>query len=150
MENLPYTYTHTSFVLSLPSLVFDQFWEVVPNEESQGLSYCLRTGSWPIWKAVSKPVVVWSFFGCFSVVFRLFGTLKPNQSQCYNGWTQPPVCLPSVYLMSLYMTKSPRLSPSIFTCSNWVETGGRNGLGMRLYVYSKSLTRSAVIRSLKL
>ena len=29
-------YTHTSFVLSLPSLVFDQFWEVVPNEESQG------------------------------------------------------------------------------------------------------------------
>ena len=115
----------------------------------KGLSYCLRTGSWPIRKAVSTPVVVWSFFGCFSVVFRLFGTLKPNQSQCYNGWTQPPVCLPSVYLMSLYMTKSPRLSPSVFTCSNWVETGGRNGLGMRLYVYSKSLTRSAVIRSLK-
>ena len=29
-------------------------------------------------------------------------------------WAPPPVCLPSVYLMSSHVTKSPRPSPSVF------------------------------------
>ena len=31
----------------------------------------------------------------------------------------PSVCLPSVYMMSLHMIKSPRPSPSIFVCCDW-------------------------------
>ena len=32
----------------------------------------------------------------------------------YNNWAPPPVCLPSVYLTSLHMTKFPRPSLSVF------------------------------------
>jgi len=45
-----------------------------------------------------------------------------------------PVCLPSVYLMSLHVTKSPRPSPSIFTYWKRSNTGGGNSLGTRLYI----------------
>ena len=62
-------YTHTSFVLSLPSLVFDQFWEVVPNEESQRAF--LLSKDWKL--AHSKGSVKTScclvVFGRFSVVW---------------------------------------------------------------------------------
>ena len=31
-----------------------------------------------------------------------------------SGWAPPPVCLPSVYLMSSHVTRSPRPPPTIF------------------------------------
>jgi len=43
-----------------------------------------------------------------------------------------PTCLPSVYLTSLQVTKSLRLSPSIFAYCKRSNIGGRKGLGMRL------------------
>ena len=50
-------------------------------------------------------------------------------------WTHQiryPTCLPSVYLMSLHVTKSSRPSPSVFAYCKRSNTGGRKGLGMRL------------------
>ena len=44
----------------------------------------------------------------------------------------PPICIPSVYLILLHLTRSPRLSPSIFACCKRSNTGGGSGLGMRL------------------
>jgi len=41
------------------------------------------------------------------------------------------MCLPSVYLTSLHVTKSPRPSPSIFEYYKWPETGGGNSLVTR-------------------
>ena len=31
-----------------------------------------------------------------------------------NGWAPPPLCLPSVYLMSAHVTRYPRPSPAVF------------------------------------
>ena len=39
----------------------------------------------------------------------------PGTDQCeYNGWAPPPVCLPSVYLTSSHVARSPRPSPAVF------------------------------------
>ena len=46
------------------------------------------------------------------------------------------VCLPSVYLMSLLVTKSPRPSLSVFAYCKRSKTGGERGLGTRLYTCS--------------
>jgi len=42
------------------------------------------------------------------------------------------ICLPSVYLMSSHMTRSPKAFPLIFAYCKQSNTGGGNGLGARL------------------
>jgi len=59
-------------------------------------------------------------------------TVHCLESQGTGRWPLPPVCLPSVYLMSLHVTKSPRPSPSVFVCCKQSNTGGGNNLGTRL------------------
>ena len=44
----------------------------------------------------------------------------------------PPVCLPSVYLMSLHVIKISQAFPSVFTYCKQLKTGGGNRLGARL------------------
>ena len=56
----------------------------------------------------------------------------PRMDQCktgtINGWAPPPLCLPSVYLTSLHVTRSPRLSPAVFhTGSNQTLMWERSG-----------------------
>ena len=48
-----------------------------------------------------------------------------TQNRYINGWTPPPVCLPSVYLMSSHVTRSPKPSPAVFhTGSNEILAVG--------------------------
>ena len=37
-----------------------------------------------------------------------------TRNRYFNGWAPPPVCLPSVYLTSSHVTRSPRPSPAVF------------------------------------
>ena len=70
------------------------------------------------------------------------------QGKVWENWshvTPPPVCLPSVNLMSSHVTRSPRPSPSMFYILQIQCTGGRNGLGTRL-VASASLYPGLVQR----
>ena len=64
----------------------------------------LRDGGQSVSKAASMPIVVHNS--------RVGSTGNGNY---YCG--TPPVCLLSIYLMSLHVTKSPRPSPSVFTCT---------------------------------
>jgi len=53
----------------------------------------------------------------------------------YCGRALSPVCLPSVYLMSSNVTRSPRHSRSVFIYCKQFNTGGENSLGTRLHGY---------------
>ena len=55
-----------------------------------------------------------------------------------------PMCLPSVYLTSLHVTKSPRPSPSIFVYCKQSKTGGGNDLGTRV-VYDKTILKHTTV-----
>ena len=68
-----------------------------------------------------------------SIPFAIHST-RDRSTRNGNYYCPAPfhVCLPSVYLMSPHMTKSPRPSPSVFAYCKRSNTGGGNGLGMRL------------------
>jgi len=68
--------------------------------------------------------------------------------ETYYSWTLPPVYLPSVYLTSPHVTKSPRPSPSVFTYCKPSKTGGGNSLGTRLHWASMILNELVECRSL--
>jgi len=70
----------------------------------------------------------------WSIQFVVHGT-RDGLTQNGNYYCQalPPVCLPSICLTYLHMTKSPRSSPSIFVYYKRSNTGGENSLETRLY-----------------
>ena len=56
------------------------------------------------------------------------------------------MCLPSDYLMSSHMTRSPRPSPSLFAYCKQSNTGGGNGLETRLQKCFIFITPSGKMR----
>ena len=93
-----------------------------PMKSLETLSYTvsLRAGGQSISKAASIPFIVDNS--------RDVSTQKGNY--CYQA--MPPVCLPFVYLMPPHVTRSPWSSTSVFAYCKQSNTGGGNGLGMRL------------------
>jgi len=57
----------------------------------------------------------------------------------YYGQALVPIHLPPSYLMPLQVTRSPRPSPSVFAYCKQSNTGGRNGLGMKLHTHGEIL-----------
>jgi len=74
-------------------------WGAVPNWSPSGHVHP-STGSQSVWKAATIP---------FTIHDAKNGLLWNRN---YYGWTLTLVYLPSVYLTSLHMTRSPRPSPS--------------------------------------
>ena len=80
---------------------------VVLNEESQRLSCTVHP------KAACQNIRKVADRYCS--LFTMPGTDR-RKTGIIKGWAPPSMCLPSVYLMSLHMTRSPRPSPAI---SSW-------------------------------
>jgi len=66
-----------------------------------------------------------------TVLLTLVSTLRTNSTRKFKILHQTlyPVCLPSVYLTKLHVTKSPRSSPSVFA---YCKTGGGDNEYARL------------------
>ena len=47
----------------------------------------------------------------------------PGKNRRQTGWAPPPMCLPSVYLTSLYVTRSPRPPPTVFGSDEILAVG---------------------------
>ena len=78
---------------------------VVPNEESRRpVLYCPSNG----WISEHSQ-------GRRSIPFIVHNAGDGStRNRYFIGWAPPPVCLPSVYLTSLHVTRSPRPSPTAF------------------------------------
>ena len=80
----------------------------VPNEESQcPVLYCPSNG----WISERSQ-------GRRSIPFIVHNADNAGdgstRNRYFNGWAPPLVCLPSVYLTSSHVTRSPRPSPAVF------------------------------------
>ena len=64
------------------------------------------------------------------------GLVDVKEELLYTVGHHLSVCLPSVYMASLHMIKSPRPSPSVFVCCKRSNIGGGKGLRTRLCYFS--------------
>ena len=88
--------------------------------ETLSCTISLRAGDQNVSKAASMP-------------FFVHNTSDVStQNRSYFWQEPPPMCLPSVYLMSSHVTKSPRRSPSVFANCKWSNARNGNSLGKRL------------------
>ena len=84
---------------------------------------------------LTSTLVLWTM-NCIDAALRMLLASNSVTGIIRKGFeilcqAPPPVCLPSVYLMSLHVTSSSG-PPSIFAYCKWSKNGGGNGLGTRL------------------
>ena len=109
--------------------------------EDPGTPHRLETpsSSFPKWRYVGNYDLdgtgVTRSFAAPPLISSLLGQINAKQVS-YNGWIPNPVCLPSVYLTSSQVTRSPRPPPYLDTASNQMLAVG---MGLRVPFVDQSV-----------